>query len=514
MRTTILTIALITLLASPLAASPRIRKLERIEWTYQAGVKIGRAEHGAGGPIRVMAGGGNIHGVDPATGKGLWAAGGHTNYWNYSSCVLGADGTAYGGNHTWVSAVRPDGKLRWRTSLKASWIHGPPALSPDGKTLYVGADNVGIASLDAATGEINWLRRDFKSPWTRYAFDPAGRVIAGFPTRVVCFEADGSEAWQIPGAVSTMLTVGNRLVVSRGKKLEALDLGTRKRLFAVDLGSKVHGTVLGDDGRIAVTLASGELAQVDIGGRFRWRRRISGKPLSQPATGRGGETVVMDTAGKVYLLDSNGIELSSIETGGSYWRWRPSIGPDGRVFVNHHDRLICIGGAEREPPRPVRATSMLVVADDFLVDAWVNGKLVPLSAREMRSETFGATTERIRVDVREGDWVVFNVVANRLRWGGACYFGVHAIDDDWRVGFVTRPGAGWSACDDPSDVTAFIAERDAGTDRPAIRPKIPWSGGKDRFREQLGKPFTGEPIWGRSANTWIKYVVPASKAAE
>jgi len=485
----------------------RVRKLEKIEWKFGTGSKTGMSVPGRDGLVRVMSGGGNICGVDAATGKGrFWVAGNH-RFWNYSSCVLGPDGTAYGGNFGWISAVRPDGKVAWRTDLNASWIHRSPALSPDGKTLYVGADNLGLASLDAATGNVNWLRRDFKSPWTLYTFDSQGRLVAGIRDRVVCFERDGREAWEMAGGVSSLMTVGGLLVVSRGKSLEVVDPATRKPRFSIDLGATIHGTALGDDGRIVVSLRSGEMAQVDQTGRVRWKRRISGKRLSRPVTAAGGETVVMDLAGRVFLLDSNGLTVSSIETGASFWTWRPSIGPDGHVYVNHDNDVLRIGGTKRERAKPVRSTSILVVADDFVVDVWVNGRLVPLSSRQRLAEVFGAMTERVHVDLRDGDWVVFNVVANRMRWGGASYFGAYATDDDGQVGFVSNTTCGWYACDDPSKVASFIEDRDAGTDRKAVAPERPWRDAKDRWRGQLGKDFPGEPVWGRTANTWIKHIV-------
>ena len=45
---------------------------------------------------------------------------------------------------------------------------------------------------------------------------------------------------------------------------------------------------------------------------------------------------------------------------------------------------------------------MVVVADDFVVDVWVNGKRLPQSARTMLAETHGAMTERISVDLDPG----------------------------------------------------------------------------------------------------------------
>src|ERR1043166_8249775 len=68
------------------------------------------------------------------------------------------------------------------------------------------------------------------------------------------------------------------------------------------------------------------------------------------------------------------------------------------------------------------ADYLIAVADDFVVDVWHDGLRVPEARRTLLRERFGACTERIDVPVRAGDWLVFHVVNNRMRWGGARYF--------------------------------------------------------------------------------------------
>ena len=76
------------------------------------------------------------------------------------------------------------------------------------------------------------------------------------------------------------------------------------------------------------------------------------------------------------------------------------------------------GGAYAQERGKVRAEYLVTVADDFVVNVYHNGKFVPEAKRKILLERFGATVERMDVQVREGDWLVFNVVNNRLRWGG------------------------------------------------------------------------------------------------
>jgi hypothetical protein len=379
--------------------------------------------------------------------------------------------------------------------------------------VYFVADGVGLASLDARTGEVNWLRREFGAPWAPMVFDEEGRLVIGWPKRTVCFAENGAEVWSLDGTAKHLLSAPGRLVVGRFKSIEALDPSTRKPRWEVDLGSRIAGLALGDDGLLVASLDSGELAALDLDGRLRWRKKLSEKRLGRPATVEGGETLVMDLAGELRLVGRGGEVLESIETGASFWRWRPTVGGDGRVYVNHQHEVICIGGAERAAAPRLVATEIVVAADDFVVDVWVNGKLVPMERRRMLAEVFGATTEKISVELRDGDWIVFNVVANRLRWGGASYFGAYGIGPDGGRAFVSQTEDGWYACDRPSKVGGFIRGRDAGTDRPAVRIENPWSGGAGQFVGRIPeKKFPGQPIWGTSANTWLKYVVRARSA--
>lgn len=153
----------------------------------------------------------------------------------------------------------------------------------------------------------------------------------------------------------------------------------------------------------------------------------------------------------------------------------------------------------------VLANTLITVADDFIVEVYHNGVKVPDARREMIEEIFGATVERIHVDVRPGDWLVFNVVNNRLRWGGCSYFAVTGRGKSG-VGFTTDLDSGrWSCCDDPGQVGQFIAERDRFADHRALPPANPWSDG-DSIMTRHADGWKGRPIWGGSRNTWIKFV--------
>jgi hypothetical protein len=172
---------------------------------------------------------------------------------------------------------------------------------------------------------------------------------------------------------------------------------------------------------------------------------------------------------------------------------------------------ICgLSAAAPDQPLPpggrVVSDRLFTVTDDFIVDLYHNGVKVPDERRTLLKEVFGATVERIDVKLHEGDWIVFNVVNNRLRWSGCSYFGVTARGEAG-VAFVTEPDSGrWACCDDTEKVSEFIHDREYLAGNRALAIPNPWGEG-DSLMTQVADGWTGKPVWGQSRNTWIKYVV-------
>ncbi|MEM8885754.1 MAG: PQQ-binding-like beta-propeller repeat protein [Planctomycetota bacterium] len=487
----------------------RVSTFERVAWKFTEGAHTGCACPGTDGVLRIQGGGGFIRGVDAASGTRRWIAGGHARFFNYSACVLGPDGTAYGGNHTRFHAVDAQGKTRWTTELGASWIHRPPALAPDGRTVFVGGDALGIAALDTANGRVRWQRRDFGSPWTVYAFDDRGHLFAAFRRRLVCFHATkGKEVWSQRGSFGHLMFAGGRLVAARGSDLVVLDPSTGRELRKTPLGGKLQGLAYSDHGRVLASMEDGRLLSIDTAGRARFAVRVGKRPLGAPVATQGGEAIVVDADGVLHRVAPDGTVAQSFPLPVKPWRWRPTVGPDGSVYVNGKDTVVKVTGPERPPAPPLVAQSMLLVADDFVVDVWVNGKKLPREARELVLEIHGASTERVHADLRPGDWVVFQVANNRLRWGGASYFGARGVRPDGKLAFVSTTKGNWSYCDDPGRAMKFIGNRDIGADQLARKPRREWDGAVGIWKGQIGRGFEGEAIWGKAPVTWLKFIVP------
>lgn len=156
----------------------------------------------------------------------------------------------------------------------------------------------------------------------------------------------------------------------------------------------------------------------------------------------------------------------------------------------------------------VRANYVVTVADDFVVDVYLNGIRLPDDKRQMLVELFGATSERVNVQVHEGDWLVFHVVNDRLRWGGNYYFAAAGVLQTNEFGFVSELESGnWSACDDLQKVRRFIEQKNYLQQNKAQPISLIWQDGTPKIKQLAGESWTGEPLWGLSRDTWLKVVV-------
>jgi hypothetical protein len=185
---------------------------------------------------------------------------------------------------------------------------------------------------------------------------------------------------------------------------------------------------------------------------------------------------------------------------------RIDLDDDGYVGPAELGHALAADSARAAARGEVMANRLVAVVDDFIVDVYHNGRRVPDAKRSLLVEVFGATVERIDVEVRQGDWLVFNVVNNRLRWGGVRYFAVAGIKEGSGTTFATEPTTGrWTRCDDPSQVAAFIADPRFLDDQLARGIERRWDQG-DTLMNRHADGWHGSAIWGEGRNTWIRFV--------
>ena len=153
------------------------------------------------------------------------------------------------------------------------------------------------------------------------------------------------------------------------------------------------------------------------------------------------------------------------------------------------------------------ADFICTVADDFVIDIYVNGELVPAEKRKLTGETYGAQAEQIDVPIHRGDWVVFAVANNRLRWGGSYFFGAAGMTKEKRLVFQSKLGdPRWTYTDDPASVSQFVRQRNM-RGRPVESVKVIWDQGHGQMKERTNKLWSGDPVWGASRLSWIKFIV-------
>jgi hypothetical protein len=155
----------------------------------------------------------------------------------------------------------------------------------------------------------------------------------------------------------------------------------------------------------------------------------------------------------------------------------------------------------------IKANFLYTVSDDFIVNVYHNGIPVPLQKRTLLSEIFGATGEKVNLQIREGDWVVFNVANNIKRWNGSYYFAVSGITGTDTLAFTTKfPANQWSYCDDPNLAKEFIQNKNFMLTNIVQRVQYPWNDGNSLMQSYV-HGWNGDPIWGDfdKRNMWIKF---------
>lgn len=225
---------------------------------------------------------------------------------------------------------------------------------------------------------------------------------------------------------------------------------------------------------------------------------IGGKLVCPYADGGGRTVTIPLKKGLVEFLCAGyygGRGASGIQV-----RWRP---PGSReVVAIPADRLF-------HKADNLLANYLTIAAKDFVIAAWVNGDPVPTRQRRLILDRFGSTVEKMSVNIRKGDWIVFNVAHNPIRHGGTRYFAVAGNLDKDKFGFVSDPASeNWTICDDPSQAAAFISQPGPGVGMRPSSISRKWHEGDGLMRRHAGGSFKGKAIWGKSTSTWIKYTAP------
>ena len=251
--------------------------------------------------------------------------------------------------------------------------------------------------------------------------------------------------------------------------------------------------------------------------------RVAGETVCEYRDGASRVNTVFLKKGRV-PIESVGFVNGRGATQGIEVKWKPpgqrELGPiPDEVLIHQFQPGVVSRGSISNPASStssryvdpnLRAKRLTVVAKDFVVEIYKNGRRLPRSSRKLLLDRFGASVERIETDVKSGDWLVFHVVHNRLRHGGSKFFAVTGQLDGGKTGFVSRADSPqWAVCDNAAQSTNFIHFRESGTEARAMQIAKPWEEGvkfMKRYTDQT--EFSGDAIWGAAPSTWIKYIVP------
>jgi outer membrane protein assembly factor BamB len=142
-----------------------VSPLGQLKWSFEFGQHLG--------PTPLL--------VSPTPGPG-GSGGGASGIGSGASPTVGLDGTVYiGANNSNMYAVAPDGSLKWlfEAQRELAGIWTSPVLSPDGSTLYFGANKGGVYAVNTRDGSRRWQFPVYGSIYASSVLDSRGVLYTG-----------------------------------------------------------------------------------------------------------------------------------------------------------------------------------------------------------------------------------------------------------------------------------------------------------------------------------------------
>lgn len=253
-----------------------------IKWTFDMDVEVAESNSpvlASDGTLYIVSQNGTLYALDKEDGSEKWQF--KINDRAFISPALAPDGTIYVGSFQNVSAVNPDGTLKWKKCLSN--------LSMD-----TGIDYLYIATAGTSTWTKHTSRLGLGNDGTVIVRTFVGHDGEVFDTENVLYALapeDGSEKWHMAiDDVSSPITWENNVYFLSGRfnstqKLYAINIEDGKECWNYDIayGAHLYGDeqpVIGQDGTIYVGFATEELklfsSQGDMKDSIETGRTITG----------------------------------------------------------------------------------------------------------------------------------------------------------------------------------------------------------------------------------------------
>ncbi|MFC9161657.1 PQQ-binding-like beta-propeller repeat protein [Streptomyces fungicidicus] len=304
------------------------------------------------------------------------------------TALSGSDGTERWGRRVEVTAIRPEDSEHLREVVG----NGVEVTAVSGGLLYYGSGRY-LYALDADNGDPLWKYEDEFHASPVVVGDVAyGHLVAfvyALDTRT------GKKLWDYGYGVNVdgdITVTRDTLLLHGGRKLIAVDTGTRETKWTHRAASDAETDAVVADGRVYFGTQDGALYAVDEkSGDEVWRRTFEGELWDGRLGGGAGEPEVVD--GTVYFENDGYVSAFDAETGRTLWQRKQKADEvtaltvvDGTVLTHDSDGNLTAMDA-RSGKSLWRET--LIVGDGE--DLWLTGNTVYVE-RDSRVTAYRAAT--------------------------------------------------------------------------------------------------------------------------
>jgi outer membrane protein assembly factor BamB len=268
--------------------------------------------------------------VDTSGNNGTqkWASSiGDSDFYNYSSPVIGADGTIYVGTYGngLFQALNPDGTQKWQLAIGegVGELFTSAAIGTDG-TIYVGGNSYSTlyALTDGGQGIVTekWAFGTGGDSYSAPAIAADGTIYIGSVNGpLYAVNPDGTQKWAFAtnGVYSSPAigTDGTIYFGSTDGNLYALNPdGTEKWAFDTGHLIELSSPAIGADGTIYIANAGNDGVGIDDGSLY---------AVTDTTCSVGSPPVIVPCGVEKWAFDYGGANIES----------SPAIGPDGTIYI-------------------------------------------------------------------------------------------------------------------------------------------------------------------------------------